>query len=117
DRPLPDARQAFERVARVIHFQIRALVLVLEQQLAAVLEVALFDVDERLPEVGEPKEQLVFDLLELAALDLPIARALVEAERKELLFAAKLLGEELVDERHVVVQLAHLEYLLAPEPE
>ena len=75
---------ALERVARVVHLEVDALVLVLEQQLAAVLEVAVLDVDERLAEVGQPEEQLVLHLLELAALDLPVARALVEAEGEEL---------------------------------
>src|SRR5207248_1641851 len=117
DRPLPHARQRLERVARMVHLQIDALVLVLEHELAAVLEVAVLDVDERLPEVGQPEQQLVFDLLELAALDLPVARALVEPEGEELVAAAELLGEELVDEGDVVVELAHLEDLLLAEAE
>ena len=66
--------------------------------------------------VGEAEQELLFHLLQLAAFDLPVARALVEAEREELVVAAKALGEELVDESHVVVELAYLENLSAAEP-
>src|SRR5262249_12700906 len=44
-------------------------------------------------------------------------RALVEAECIELLLVTELEREELVDEGDVVVELAHLEDLLPPEPE
>src|SRR5207237_7249592 len=93
-----------------------ALVDVAEQQLALVLEVAVLDDDHRLAAVGQHAEQLVLHLLELAAHDLPVAAALGEPERIELLFDAELEREELVDERDVVVELADLEHALAAEP-
>src|SRR5262249_39442736 len=90
DRPLPDAVHVGQRVAAVVELEVDALVPVVHEELAAILEVPVDDVDERLPVVGEPEEQLVLHLLELAALDLPISRALVEAERVELLLGAEL---------------------------
>src|ERR1044071_8454735 len=89
---------------------------VAEQQLAAVLEVAILDHDHRLAAVGQHPQQLVLHLLELATHDLPVAAALGEPERVELLLDAELEREELVDERDVVVELADLEQPLAPEP-
>src|SRR5262249_16755458 len=94
-----------------------ALVLVAQQQLRAILEVAVLDIDERLPEVGQLEQQPILDLLELAGLDFPVAAALVEAEVEELLLAAEIEREVLVDEPDVVVELADLEDLAPPEAE
>src|SRR6476619_707460 len=87
------------------------------QPLAAVLEVAILDHDHRLTAVGQHPQQLILHLLELAAHDLPVAAALGEPERVELLLDAELEREELVDERDVVVELADLEDLAAAEAE
>src|SRR5437764_14641178 len=89
---------------------------VAQQQLAAVLEVAILDHDHGLAAVGQRPEQLVLHLLELAAHDLPVAAALGEPERVELLLDAELEREELVDERDVVVELADLEQALSAQP-
>src|SRR6202000_3052530 len=89
---------------------------VAQEQLAAVLEVAVLDDDRRLAAGREHAQELVFHLLELAAHDLPVARALLEAERIELLIDAELEREELVEERDVVVELADLEDLLPAQP-
>src|ERR1700748_1680766 len=89
---------------------------VAQQQLAAVLEVAVLDQDHRLAAVGQHPQQLVLHLLELAAHDLPVAAALREPERIELLLDAELEREELVDERDVIVELADLEDPLLAQP-
>src|SRR5262249_36139262 len=59
--------------------------------------------------------ELVLHFLEFARFDLPIAAALVVAEREELILAAEIEREEFVDEGNVVVELAHLEGLAPPE--
>src|SRR5262245_29669086 len=86
-----------------------------QEQLRAVLEVAILDEHDRLAEVGQALQQLLLHFLELAALDLVVTGALVEAEGEKLVRTAEILGEELVDERDVVVELADLEDLLATE--
>src|SRR5262249_14208383 len=116
-RPLPDAGQAGQGVARVVELQVDPLVAVADEDLPAVLEVPVLHVDERLALGGEPGQQAILDLLGLPAVDLPVAGALVEAERVELLIDAELHGEELVDEGDVVVELPDLEDLAAAEPE
>src|SRR5262249_53357476 len=104
-----------ERVARLRAVEIRTLVDMAQEQLAAVLEVAVLDDDHRLAAVGQHLEELILHLLEFAAHDLPVARALLETERVELLLDAELEGEELVEERDVIVEPADLEDLLAAE--
>src|SRR5438045_9738637 len=88
-----------------------------EEQLAAVLVVGVSDEDEGVAEVGQLEEHLVLDLLELARVDLVVAAAVVDREGEELVPLAEVGGEVLVDEGDVVVELAHLEDLLAPEAE
>src|SRR3569832_785993 len=116
DRASPHLRGVAQRIPRLASIEIGALVDVAEQQLAAVREVAVLDDDHRLAAVGQHLQQLILHLLELAAHDLPVARALLEAERIELLVDTELEREELVEERDVVVELADLEQLLAAEP-
>ena len=98
----------------MVELEVDALVLVAQEELAAVVEVAVDDVDERLAEVRQAEQQPLLHLLELARLDLPVARPLVETEAVELLVDAELGREELVDESDVVVQRPHLEDLLPP---
>src|SRR5215510_8919921 len=116
DRPGPEFRGVTQCVTGLGAVEIDALVDMAQQQLAAVLEVAVLDHDHRLAAVGQHPEQLVLHLPELAAHDLPVAAALREPERVELLLDAELQGEELVDERNVVVQLADLEQPLHAQP-
>src|SRR5256885_3094622 len=116
-RPAPHRLQVDERVLRVVHAQVDAVVTVGEEQFAAVLEIAVHHLDDGLAEVGELLEELAFHLLELAVEDLPAVPLLVEAVDEELLFRGEVRGEELVDEGDVVVVLADLEDLLPPEPE
>src|SRR6202048_879256 len=88
-----------------------------EQKLSAVLEVAVHHLDDRLPEVGELLQELLLHLLELAVEDLPAVALLVEAVDEELLVGGEVGGYELIDEGDVVVVLADLEDLLAPQPQ
>src|SRR3954465_6548906 len=113
----PHRLQVRQRVLRVIDAQVHSVVAVREQQLAAVLEVRVDHLDDRLPEVGELLQELALYLLELAVEDTPAVRLLVEAVDEQLLLGGEVGGEELVDEGDVVVVLADLEDLFAPEPE
>src|SRR5207244_2542013 len=65
----------------------------------------------------ELEQELVFDLLELARIDLVALVAVRPGEAEELVLTAELRRQELVDERHVAVERAHLENLSPPEPE
>src|SRR6267378_2361680 len=79
----------------VIDAEVDAVVPVREQELSAVLEVAVDHLDDRLPEVGELLQQLALHLLELAVEDLPAVRLLVEAVDEQLLLHREVRGEEL----------------------
>src|SRR5437763_4510589 len=116
-RPAPYRLQVDERVLGIVAAQVDAVVTVGEEQLAAVLEVAVHHLDDGLPEVGELLEELALHLLELAVEDLPAVALLVEPVDERLLLGGEVGGEELVDEGDVVVVLAHLEDLLPPEAE
>ena len=63
---LPDANERRQRLAGVVRSEIHTLMVVAEEKLAAIAEVAVLHVDVRVASVGELKEQLVFDLPELA---------------------------------------------------
>src|SRR5438105_9147311 len=117
DRPAPHRLQLHQGVLRVVDAQVDAVVPVREQELAAVLEVAVDHLDDRLAEVGELLQELLLHLLELAVEDLPAVRLLVEAVDEQLLLGREVRGEELVDEGDVVVVLAYLEDLLPPQAE
>src|SRR6185369_5511709 len=69
-RTTPQTHHRLEHLARPVDTEIDALMIVREQQLAAIAEVGVLHVDERLPRVRELEEQLVLHLGELAALDL-----------------------------------------------
>src|SRR5438876_2268861 len=115
--PAPHRLQIDQRVLGVVDAQVDAVVTMREEQLAAVLEVAVDHLDDRLAEVGELLEQLLLHLLELAVEDLPAVRLFVEPVDEQLLLRGEVGGEELVDERDVVVVLADLEDLLAAQAE
>src|SRR5205823_8236696 len=68
-------------------------------------------------DVREIEEQPLLHLVKLAAFDLVIAGVLVEAERKQLVLAAKIERQELVDKRQVVVDAADFKNLLSPNAE
>jgi hypothetical protein len=96
--------------------EVDALVLVAEQELSAVLVVGVFDGDEGVAEVGELGEQLLFDRLELARVDLEAVVAVDHPKVKSLCSIDELRREKLVNEHDVGVERAHLEDLLRPRP-
>src|SRR5262249_34986211 len=73
DGPLPDLGDVGQRVARVVELEVDALVAVVQEQLGAVLEVPVDDIDEGLAVVGQAEQQLVLPLLGLPAAALPVA--------------------------------------------
>ena len=86
-----------------------------KQQLASILEIAVGDVDERLAEVRQRKEELL-----LHALPIPVRNFInpafwIELIGEETLFVAELFSEEGVDKRNVVVNAPRLEDLFAAE--
>src|ERR1700722_17019426 len=115
DRAAPDAAERRQSRAGLVDLQVGPLVPMADEELAAVLVVGVLDVDEGVAEVGQREEHLVFDLLELARVDLVVAAAIVHRKREELVPLAEVGGEVLVDEGDVVVELAPLEDLLTPE--
>src|SRR5262245_6583572 len=115
DRTFPKLVQVGERVLSVVRLQLNAAVAVLEEQLAAVLVVPILDIDDRPADVRQIKQQPLFHFVEFAAFDFIIARILVESEGKELVAAAEIEGQELVDERQVVVDAADLEDFLTSQ--
>ena len=114
DGALPQPLEVLQRLAGVVHLQVDALVLVAEKQLAAVAVVAVLDVDDRLARIGELEQQSALHLLELPAVNVEVAGLLIEGEREHPVLPAEVLGEEVVDERDVVVHLPHLEDLVTP---
>ena len=113
DRATPDALQVGERVAGVVVLQFNSLELVLEEQLTAVSIVAVGDVDERSPVIGQAAEQLLLDLWELPRGDFVGIAAVVVSEAEQLVLEAELRRQVGVDERHVIVNAANLEDFLA----
>src|SRR5690606_3796303 len=111
----PDAGEVGQGVPRALRLERKTGVLVTQVELAPILVVPILDEDDRLPEIRELIEELALDLLEVAALDHVLARLAIEGVREELMTLAEVLREELVDERHVVIDRAHLEDLLATE--
>src|SRR5262249_16046562 len=84
-RPRPELMDIAHRVAGVVHLEVDALVTRAQIQLAAVVVVAVLDVDKRLAVVGEPEQQLLLDLLELTRSDLVEISVAVIAEGEQLL--------------------------------
>src|SRR5437762_3180917 len=113
----PNADQRAQRFLCVVGAKVDALVLVFQEQLAAVFEVAVLDIDERITRIGELEQELLFDLLELARVDLVALVSIRPREAEKLVLAAELGRQELVDEGDVAVKRAHLEDLSTPEPE
>ena len=69
DGPAPDPLHVGQRIQRPVELEVDALVLVAQQQLAAVAEIGVLDDDDGLAKVGQAEEELALDGLELAALD------------------------------------------------
>jgi hypothetical protein len=112
----PEPFQIHQRVAGVIELQLYAVVLVIEEQFPAVLVIAVEHMDDWPAHVGQAEQKPFLNLGELAALDdVGVAVGLV-AKREQLVLAAELQREELVDERQIVVDPADLKDLLAAKP-
>src|SRR5205807_817859 len=95
--------------------QIQPLMIVAQEQLAAVLEVRVLDVDERVARVGQREEQLLLHRLELPRLDLVSLVAIGPREGEQLVLAAEVRRQELVDERDVIVECTYFENFLSSE--
>src|SRR5690606_23476536 len=117
DRALPHAHQGFQGLPRIVAAQGHAAVLVPQQELSAVFEVGVFDHDEGISEVGELKQKLLLDRLELARLDLEAIVAARPSVGEKTVLDRKLGGQKLVDEGHVRIQGPHFEELFSPEAE
>src|SRR5689334_17151664 len=110
-RPLPKLIQVGEGVLGVLQLQLHAAEAVLQVELAPVLVVAVLHIDDRPSDVREIEQKPFFYLFELAALDLVVAAVGVVAEGKQLVLAAKVESQELVDEGQVVMDPANLKNL------
>ena len=89
-------------------------VAVAKVQFAAILIVAVFYIDKRLAEVRQAEEQLLLDLLKLARGDFIQIGITVVAEGEEFMLHREFGCQKLIDERHIIIELTHLEQLLAP---
>ena len=69
DRPAPDELEVGQGVGRLVEAQVDPVVLVPQQQFAAVAEVAVYYIDPRFSEVRQAEQQPLLDFLELARLD------------------------------------------------
>ena len=67
--PPPKPLKVGQRVAGVIELQFDPLVLVLQVQLAPILIVSVHNIYERASMIGQPVEQLLFDLGKFAGND------------------------------------------------
>ena len=81
-RPRPQGVHVFQRVFGVGDLQFRPAELVLEKQFAAILVVAVRDMDDRASHVGQAEQQPLLDLVELAALDLVVSRVARCSQRR-----------------------------------
>src|SRR5262249_45845320 len=116
-RPRPDAVEVAQRVLGVVEFQVDPEMVMMEVKLIPIPIVAVLDTDDWLAEIRQTEQQTLLDLLELATLDLVGLILVVVLEAEEAVTAAEVRGEEGIDERHVVVDPAHLEDLLAAQAE
>ena len=70
----PKPVQVLQRVAGVVDLEFGAAEDMFEEQLAAILVVAVADANDRAAAIGQAEQQLLLDLLELAAFDFVVAR-------------------------------------------
>ena len=101
-----------ESILRVIEFQVDTEVLVKQIELAPVAVIPILHADDGLTEVGQVEQEPLLDLLELPAFDLVGVVLIVVLVAEELIPAAEILGEERVDERHVIVNAPDFEDFL-----
>src|SRR5262245_58616944 len=90
DRSRPHREQVLQGVLSVVQTQIDSFMPVFEQQFAAVLEITVDDINERLAEVGQAKQQLLFDAFPVAVRDLVDAALRIEVIGEEPFLVAKL---------------------------
>ena len=112
DRPFPQVIQVGERVLGVLQLQLNAAEAVLQVELAPVLVVAVLHIDDRPADVREIEQQPLFYLFKLTAFDFVVAAVGVVTEGKQLVLAAEIEGQKLVDEGQVVVDAADFEDFL-----
>src|SRR5690606_4584861 len=106
-----------EATLGVVDPQIDPPVVVPQEELPAVLVVAVLHEDEGVPRVRELLQELLLHLLELAGLDLEAIVPIRPLEGEQPVLHRELGGQELIDEGHVGVERADLEDLLLPQPE
>ncbi len=115
DWPRPEPVEVGQGVAGIVDLQIDTVVLVFEKKLAAVFVVAVANLDDRTADVGQTVEKAFFNFGEFAAFDVVGVGIFVVVEGEELVLAAKVEREELVDKHQVVVDAADFENFLAAE--
>src|SRR5215471_14506477 len=114
-RPRPDREQILQRILSIIEAQVNTFVTMIEQQFAAVFEIAVGDIDERLSEIRQREEKLLLDALPVSVGNLVDPALGVELIREKPFFVAELFGEERVDESNVVVNPSRFKNLFAAE--
>src|SRR5215471_17057206 len=114
-RPRPERVDVLQRVFGVVDSKVDALVPVLEQQFAAILKIAIRDINKRLPEIRQREQQLLLHALPVAISDFVNTALRIELIREEPLFMAELFGKEGVDKCDVVVNASRFEDLFAAE--
>ena len=77
-RPAPEELEVGQRVRRLVQAQVDSVVLVPQQQFAAVAVVAVHYIDPRFAEVRQAEQQPLLDFLELARLDDVLPRLLLD---------------------------------------
>src|SRR6516165_12032711 len=114
-RSAPQGLQIGQGVHRSVHTQLYSIILVPEQQFAAVFVVSVNYVDERPAVVGQAEQKALFDFVKLARFDHVIVLLFVVDKGEQLVFLTKLRSQEGVDKGNIVMYLANLEDFLAAE--
>src|SRR6266850_1702751 len=114
-RPCPDRVEILQRIFGVIDTKVNAFMPMIQQQLSPILKIAIGNVDKRLSEVGQRKQQLLFHALPVPVADFVNPPLRIELIGEEAALMAELFGKESVDECDVVVYAARLEDFLAPK--
>src|SRR5207237_2614264 len=113
-RAAPDELEVGQHVGRLVEAEVHPVVLVPQQQFAAVAVVAVHYIDPRLPEVRQAEQEPLLDLLELPRLNYILPRLFLERVAEKTVPNAEFRRQKRVDEGDVVVDAAHLEDLLTP---
>ena len=87
-----------------------------QQKFRPIVEVSVFDLNDRLPHIGQLSQEFLLNLLKTSRSDLPLVGPWIVRIGKEFLFCTKLWGQKLVKESDVVVMLSDLKNFLAPKP-